>query len=598
MGEVVFRLRADQAQAAQQFLSLVDAQKKTEGAFKNSVNSATKFDKALGGIKRSILGVAGGFLGAQGILMGVGKLREELREANESTKRFEQTITGLLSLGDNVQNFANIKGEVRLLSGAFAETNESIASSMFTIQSASADLSQTIRDDLLKESLKLKQVTGTELPVAVEALVTSYLIYGDQIKDINKIEAIMFKTAADGKLEFSDLAKLLPQVAGAAKPLGISFEEINGALLVASQRSGDLESTFTSMRNILLRMNDAVDAGIVSQGSLIEQLEEMRNVEPDALEKVFGERTFSTISNLIDDVGKVKIAVEDLQNVSFADSALARDMERFKDSTFAAVEALRAAEETLKQKKEAQTQGTVDAQLREKARRLAIEEQVGSGIVGRGLSYVGAKVARFGDAADKTLGRESMDDWRIQRGAAIMKEQAIDAGDTDRARIIERTVLGGGEQGAALANIISDQRKAAEPVQSADEFFGPAAAKQSRTVTADELERNRMRFQVKQFDPAIESFEKPIKAREFAISQAEQKARQLPEGGLQRKTLERDIEGQREELEIIKGRRELLEKEKEILKMKIDERNQALKAAQSESSRVGQTAGMSTAGAM
>jgi hypothetical protein len=100
MGDVVFKLDADQAKAVRGFLKVVDAQKKGERQFRKTTRQAKGQEKALHGVKNvgnelaSLFGIGGGIAGGfAAISQTVGSLKRDMEEMARSARQAGNAVT-------------------------------------------------------------------------------------------------------------------------------------------------------------------------------------------------------------------------------------------------------------------------------------------------------------------------------------------------------------------------------------------------------------------------------------------------------------------------------------------------------------------------
>lgn len=257
-----------------------------------------------------------------------GNIRNELTELSSKRQEFEKDMTGLLSLGSNVDNIADIKGEVLALSTAFDQSRGSVAEAMFTLQSSAGNLSDTLRNDLRKESLELAEATGTDLATSINAMVKLFQIYGDETDNAADLQNKLFLAAEQGSLTFADLATQLPDVASASKAMGVEFNTLLGSLIVATQRGGDAAKTITGLRNVFLRMPDAQKRGIDLTGTFIEKMQQISELDPIQARDLFGAESLAVAASLASATDQLATEIERLDTVS-GDLAQNRIFKRF-----------------------------------------------------------------------------------------------------------------------------------------------------------------------------------------------------------------------------------------------------------------------------
>ncbi len=256
--------------------------------------------------------VIGGAVAAGAAALAVSK---GIRESSAEALGFADSMTALLSLGNNAKNFKQIRAQVEELSITSGKSVAEIANGMFTLQSATSNLSQAIRDDLLRESIELSKANGTQLEPTLNALTTVFQIYGKEVKNVADLQNKLQLAQQRGKLTFDDLARFMPEVSAAAQAMGFSLNEVNAALTVATIKGGRSETTFTGLRNVFLRIHDAEKKGISLTGTFAEKLEQLSRVDPNTLKELFGAESIAVINNLVKGVAQFNRELEITKNV-------------------------------------------------------------------------------------------------------------------------------------------------------------------------------------------------------------------------------------------------------------------------------------------
>lgn len=312
MGNVRFELDAESGKAVQAFLRVVDAQKKTEDGMRKIVRAGEGLEK----IGNSLRNWVSGLGSAVTVGQMVGAAGADIEKAARASIAFEDAMTGLLSLENNLASSGAIKNRVLTLSNVLGMDPKEVASAMFDLQSGTANLAAVQRDDLFRSGVMLNKVTGEGLPTSLKVLTKTYQIYRNELRDVTDAQNKVFYTAEQGYMTFGEMAGFLPEVLSGAKAMGNSVDEAMGALIVATQYGGKTETTFTGVRNVFLRMNEAVKEGIPLTGSLAEKLQTLSKLPPDMLKKIFGDEAIATIKNLTDHIDEVHQRVGELQRLS------------------------------------------------------------------------------------------------------------------------------------------------------------------------------------------------------------------------------------------------------------------------------------------
>ncbi len=353
---VKFTIEGDATKAIRELLKTAKAQgelirqlKDTAKAARSAESAASKTSKTLSGMGRSFKTGLGSLLGGISVAAAIRTVGEGFEKATANAMAFEDEMTGLLSLGDNLKNIDGMKTAVLQMSNAFGISRREVADAMFNIQSSAGNLSKEIQSDLLRNAMQLSKVTGTALPISVNGLTKSFQIYRDEVSSVAEMQGRLFMTAERGALTFEDLATLFPDVANAAKTMGFRLNEVLGALSTATRVGGRNERTFTGIRNVFLRMNKAIEEGVVKQGSFVDMIQQLASVDPKVLAKIFGAEAIGAVASLTQ---QVRVLREEIAMVGASGAGLvaAKEALRYSDSGYGVsrqIESLRKTGENI-----------------------------------------------------------------------------------------------------------------------------------------------------------------------------------------------------------------------------------------------------------
>jgi len=120
---------------------------------------------------------------------------------------------------------------------------DQVPGALFRIISATGDVEESQK--ILESSLKAAKVGFTELNDAADAGTQIYGAVKNQVKDVDEVFDVLFRTQKEGVLTFADLAKNIPLVSSSAATLGVSFKETTAALatLTKTGLSADIATT-------------------------------------------------------------------------------------------------------------------------------------------------------------------------------------------------------------------------------------------------------------------------------------------------------------------------------------------------------------------
>lgn len=317
MADVIFRLDADNAKAVNAFLRMVDSQSKAERQFKKTTAAASLQDKTMNRMSATFSKIGAGLLALGGASSVVGTLTQIVQGMDRAAKAsasLETEIRPLLSLGDNFRDIESIRQRVLSGSTGLGRGSKEVTDAFFALQSGASNLSNTVRNDLFKSASELAFLQNGDLAGSVNLLVKFYQNYGDRVRSVTDLSEKLFATADRGALTLDELARFGPDVAAAAKVMNISFEELLGTLIVTTQQLGRNERTFTGVRNVILRMSNAQREGINLTGSFTDKLQQLAQVDPDMLKKVFGDEAISAIAVASRNAGAIAAEVNSLNS--------------------------------------------------------------------------------------------------------------------------------------------------------------------------------------------------------------------------------------------------------------------------------------------
>lgn len=271
-------------------------------------------DRTLSGVTRRFRGLglslAGIGLGAS-LNAGINATITRLRMVSDEVRRFESEMTGLVAVEDNVNRIARLKDEVLSLSNAWGVASGVVSQALYSIQSSASNLPEKEQRDLLDSAIELSKFYGSDMANVTMGLTKTFQIYREELRSVREAQQKLALLADEGVVEFEEIARLFPDVASAAEAMGVSFDTVVAALIPATQRGGRTEVTFTGLRNVILRMNNAQKEGILLTGSFTDKLRQLGEVaDPQMLERIFGAQALAAANNLIKSVDQIDEALD------------------------------------------------------------------------------------------------------------------------------------------------------------------------------------------------------------------------------------------------------------------------------------------------
>lgn len=260
--------------------------------------------------------MVGAWVGMAGVRMIAGDAIRQIQTMRDAVLEFDQELRQLSSLGDNVNQMPRIRREVLDMSAAWGHSRRAVTDAMFAITSATSNLDDVTRNELMQSVLELTNVYGGELSENVQLVVKNFQIARDQGESVADVMGILAMTSERGNLRLQDLARFMPNVASAADAVGGSFREAAAAVEIATQRGGEISVTMTGVRNVFMELQEAQKKGIELNGSLVDQLRQVRDLVDSGeiqLSDLFGRETIAAANNMVNAVDDIAAALERMQ---------------------------------------------------------------------------------------------------------------------------------------------------------------------------------------------------------------------------------------------------------------------------------------------
>lgn len=340
---VTFRLEGDQAKAVQSFLKVVEAQNKAVSGMKRIKDEAGYAESAMSKFGGSMKSWAAGLVGLGTVTAAISGIGMEITRIGQGKSSFEDAMTPLLSLGDNIDRVDSLKASVLSLSAASGIGAEKIANLLYTAEGNASGLSKSIQDDLVKSTIILSKTTGTDLDVALKALTKTFRAYGDEVNDVATIMSKLAVVGDKGSATFQEMANFLPDILPATKALGVDMDTVFATIIAGTNQLGRTEKTFTGLRNVIVRMSKAVEQGLVPQGDFLSQLKAIATASPEEMIKAFGEEGFTVAAAMrsaADEVARLKEEIAGIRG----DDLSGKLAKRMGDPGYAISEAVKSAQ--------------------------------------------------------------------------------------------------------------------------------------------------------------------------------------------------------------------------------------------------------------
>jgi TP901 family phage tail tape measure protein len=179
---------------------------------------------------------------------------------------------------------------------------DSLTKSLFDTISAGVDAGSAL--EVLRSAAKLAAAGGTDTATAVDGLTSLLNAYGLEASEATRITDALFQAQKKGKTTIAELSSNVGQVAPLAATLGVSIEEVTGALaalttagLSTEEAATQVKSFFTAIikpgaeaKRAAAELGMEFDASAVSGGRFLEfikQLEDATGGSTEQLARLF-----------------------------------------------------------------------------------------------------------------------------------------------------------------------------------------------------------------------------------------------------------------------------------------------------------------------
>lgn len=298
----------------------------------------------------ALMGVAG-YAGAGGIGSIISGIRDGIQSIIDKRAELETAITPLVMLDDNVSKMGGIRQEVLKTSIAMGRSYQEVGRFYADLVGSTGNLSEEQRDQLIKETKELADLTGGSLVEAQDLLTKSYQIYGSELKSVNELQNKLMQTQDKGSIEFSEMALRLPEVLQGGKTVGLSIDEVLGSVIGATRRSGSIEKTMTGLRNFFLIMERSQKKGVELTGTYSEKLKQISDLfitNRSKMDELFGNEVVVHAASIAEAFKEVSEEVKNLGLVTAETDSVAEKLAaKFSDPTYFSTRDIQAIRDTM-----------------------------------------------------------------------------------------------------------------------------------------------------------------------------------------------------------------------------------------------------------
>jgi TP901 family phage tail tape measure protein len=183
-------------------------------------------------------------VGAAGTVMTLG-----LRSAANEAAMFESALTKSTTLIGISSEEMNRMGDAALRLSDTGQGPQDLADALFFVQSAGLRGSDAMA--VVEASAQAASI-GLGDTASIADLVTSAVnAYGSESLSASQATDILIGTVREGKAEASSLAGVMGRILPIAAEMGISFEEVGGALAAMTRTGSSAEEATTQLRSIM-----------------------------------------------------------------------------------------------------------------------------------------------------------------------------------------------------------------------------------------------------------------------------------------------------------------------------------------------------------
>lgn len=195
------------------------------------------------------------FIGQQ-IHTAVNRLTQAVRNTINETARFQIEISQIRTISQDGQlAFSQWASAVRNLSNQFGAPQIQVANGLYEALSnqVAKGAEATI---FMAKAMTFAQVSVSSTMDSVNLLSSVLKSYNLEVKDTERVAAILFKVIDLGRIKASDFANSIGRVTALAAPLGIPIEEIGAAIATITRTGVKPAETLTLITNVLKSLLD------------------------------------------------------------------------------------------------------------------------------------------------------------------------------------------------------------------------------------------------------------------------------------------------------------------------------------------------------
>lgn len=211
-----------------------------------------------------------------GGVLSIAALAKAGKEIVTFSTDLQNSLTEVSTISSEVtNNFDQYKQAILDMSNQSQSSAIQLSNAFYDIVSAGTDGAAGL--DLLASAEKASTAGFVDVGIAADGMTTVLNAWGLATSEAGKVSDIFFKTVEKGKTTFPELGTNIAKVAPLAASMGVSFEEVSGAIATVTKQGTKTPEALTQIRAAMVAMNAVLGDGWSSSMSFQEGLQEIAN---------------------------------------------------------------------------------------------------------------------------------------------------------------------------------------------------------------------------------------------------------------------------------------------------------------------------------
>jgi TP901 family phage tail tape measure protein len=180
---------------------------------------------------------------------------------------FQSAMTQLVTgAGESEKNISLVSNGILNMAGSVGTSAMDLAKGMYYIESAGYHGAQGL--DVLKAAAEGAKVGNADLQTVAAAVTTALTDYHIPAQRADAVTSALVETVALGKMKMDDLAGSIGKVMPVAAALGISFQDVGGAMAEMTNQGLTARFAATHLQNTLLALSAPSKIAIAAMDSV------------------------------------------------------------------------------------------------------------------------------------------------------------------------------------------------------------------------------------------------------------------------------------------------------------------------------------------